>query len=216
MSRAKIIPIVEGHGEEEAVPLLLARWLRLRRFDRYFEVRQTAVNAKGSSRLKAPYNPARHLGIEYWVEVALRDNPDAIVVVLDSDDECLAPSASGGVGPRLLQRARAVTHLPIGVVVANREYEAWFLASLTTLRARGHFAPGVRLKHPVQPEVPRDCKGLIASLMGVPRYEERVHQRQLTESMSLSAGVARRAPSFGKLLRDLERVTRETRQRSAT
>ena len=215
MTRSRIIPIVEGHGEETAVPLLLDRWLRFRRFERFFEVPERAVNAKGSGNLKAAYNRRRHLGIEHYVEAAVRGGADAILVILDADDECVAANPAGGLGPRLLSRARSVTpHLPLGVVVANREYEAWFLASLTALRSRGHFESGVRLASPLQAETPRDCKGLVEKLLGVP-YEERVHQTQLTGSISFTAPMARRAPSFGKLMRDLERITRETRMRSA-
>jgi hypothetical protein len=215
VSKKKIIPIVEGYGEEEAVPVLLARWLQHRGFHPFFEVPERAVNAKGCGKLKARYDRQRHLGIEHYVEAALRDGADAIVVILDADEECLSSNPDGALGPRLLARARAVTDLPLSVVVANREYEAWFLANLRTLRARGHFLPAEHLRDPHQPEVPGDCKGLTARLMGVPRYEERVHQKQLTASIGFRPGVARRAPSFGKLLRDLERITRETRQRSA-
>jgi hypothetical protein len=214
--RKKLIPVVEGHGEEEAVPVLLTRWLEHRHFHPFFEVPERAVNAKGCGKLKAPYDRKRHLGIEHYVEAALRDGADAILVMLDADEECLSSNPAGALGPRLLARARAVAHVPLSVVVANREYEAWFLANLRTLRARGYFLPGEHVHHPDQPEVPGDCKGLTARLMGVPRYEERVHQKQLTTSISFCPGVARRAPSFGKLLRDLERITKETRQRSAS
>jgi len=43
VSPRRIIPIVEGHGEERAVPVLLRRWLRFRNFDRHFEVPERAI-----------------------------------------------------------------------------------------------------------------------------------------------------------------------------
>ncbi len=209
-----IIPIVEGYGEERAVPRLVQRWLRHRRFDRHFDVRDTAINAKGSGALKASYDKRRHVGIEHYVEAALRGRPDAILVVLDADDECIDRSAATGLGPDLLARARQVApHVPLAVVVANREYEAWFLASLTSLRAKGLVPPAARLPEPLTPETPRDCKGLIEKLVGH-RYEERFHQHKLTGGLTFSPRASLRSPSYGKLLRDLERLTREARRRT--
>lgn len=97
----RIIPIVGGHGEERAVPCLIRRWLRHRRLHRHFDVPDLAINAKGCGKLKAAHDRMRHLGIEHYVEAALRNRPDAILVVLDADDECLNRGSSDGLGPRL-------------------------------------------------------------------------------------------------------------------
>lgn len=215
MKKQVIVPIVEGYGEERAVPLLVRRWLERRRFHRHFDVLDVAINAKGSGKLKAAYDRARHLGIEHYVEAALRNDPDAILVVLDADDECLERPREDGLGPALLARARAVAeHVPLAVVVANREYEAWFLASLTCLRGAGLLPEATRLPGTLVPEAPRSCKGLIEELMGG-RYEERVHQYRLTRGITFSPRAAYRSPSFGKLVRDLERLTRDARRRRA-
>ena len=213
MNKRVIVPIVEGFGEETAVPLLVRRWLARRRFDRHFDVPDLAINAKGCGKLKAAYDRTRHLGIEHYVEAALRSGPDAILVVLDADDECVHRSGAVGLGPKLLDRARAVApQVPMAVVVANREYEAWFLASLSSLRGRGLLPQDRRLPEPLVPEAPKNCKGLIARLLGC-HYEERVHQHRLTGGLTFSPRAARRAPSYGKLLRDLDRLAREARQR---
>lgn len=207
--RRKIIPIVEGEGEEKAVPCLLRRWLRHRNLDRFFEVPEFAINAKGCGRLKAPYNNQRHIGIEHYIYAALRKHPDAIIVIIDADDECRNRRPENGLGPELLARAREVApHLPIAVVVANREYEAWFLASLTSIRSAGLLQ--TRLPDPLIPEAPRDCKGLITQLMGC-QYEETVHQLKLTTKLTFSPRMKHRSPSYGKLLRDLERLVYEVR-----
>jgi hypothetical protein len=169
------------------------------------------VNAKGSGKLKGRYDKRRHIGIEHYIEAALRTGPDAILVLLDADDECVTRNKGNGFGPTLLARARDVApDLPLAVVVANREYEAWFLASLTSLRAKG-LLPLMRLEHFLRPEEPRNCKGLIEKLMGR-RYEEQVHQLELTGGITFSAKAKFRSPSYGKLLRDLERLTREARR----
>lgn len=217
MKKYKIVPIVEGYGEEAAVPCLIRRWLKHRRYHKSFEVLDAAINAKGCGRLKAAYDRERHIGIEHYIEAALRNSPDAIVVILDSDDDCVKRSQSLGLGPELLTRAKAVdSHLPISVVVANREYEAWFLASLTRIRANGHLPKhSSRFGNYLKPESHRDCKGIISNLLCCP-YEETVHQHQLTESLTFSKGAVYRSPSYGKLIRDLDRITREVRQKSKT
>ncbi|WP_295432656.1 hypothetical protein [uncultured Thiodictyon sp.] len=146
------------------------------------------------------------------MSIALTLRPAAILVVLDADDECQVRSSGDGLGPALLARARTVApDMPLAVVIANREYEAWFLASLTALRAAG-LLPSDRLPDPLRPEVPRDCKGLIERLLGC-SYEERVHQLRLTGGLTFSPGAAARSASYGKLLRDLDRLTREARSR---
>jgi len=215
MIRRKIVPIVEGHGEERAVPCLLQRWLRHREIQKYFEIPDLAINAKSCGRLKAAYDKGRHIGIEHYIIAALRNKPDAILIVLDADDECLNRGHGNGLGPELLLRAKAVApHVPLAVVIANREYEAWFLASLTSIRAKSLLPNNTRLQFngPLNPESPRDCKGLIAKLMGC-RYEETVHQLKLTKGLTFSPRAKYRSPSYGKLLRDLERITREARRK---
>jgi hypothetical protein len=212
MTVRRIIPIVEGHGEEKAVPCLVRRWLRHRGLDRFFDVPDFAINAKGCGKLRADYDERRHLGIEHYIRAALRGRPDAIIVILDADDECMNRGPRNGLGPELLARAREeVSHLPLAVVVANREYEAWFLASLTSIRAVGLLPAAARIRGDLDPEAPRDCKGLIARLMGC-KYEETVHQLELTGGLTFSPRVKYRSPSYGKLLKDLERLTCEARR----
>jgi hypothetical protein len=88
MTPLRLVAVVEGHGEERAVPALLRRWLRHRNLERSFQVPELAINAKGAGRLKAAFDRDRHRGIECWVSKALIAQPDAIVVILDADDEC--------------------------------------------------------------------------------------------------------------------------------
>lgn len=212
MNVRRIIPVVEGYGEEKAVPCLIRLWLQHRHMHRFFDVPDTAINAKGCGKLKAAYNRTRHLGIEHYIEAALRGQPDAILVILDADEECRKRRPGNGLGPQLLARAEAVaSHVPLAVVVANREYEAWFLANFSSFRARGLFPEHARLPDDLDPDAHRDCKGLVAGLIGH-RYEETVHQLELTHGLKFSLGAIRRSPSYGKLLRDLERLTHEARR----
>ena len=214
MRKKIIVPIVEGYGEERAVPCLIRQWLRHRRFHNFFDVHADhAINAKGCGRLKARYDRFRHLGIEHYVQAAMRLHPDAIIVILDADEECLKPSQGPGLGPKLLARAKPlVGSTPISVVVANREYEAWFLANISSLRSSGMFPNRMVLSEQLAPERPRDCKGIVSRLMGR-RYEETIDQLNLTKKLPFSPRAAHRSPSFGKLLRDLETMTRDARKR---
>jgi hypothetical protein len=45
-------------------------------------------------------------------------------------------------------------------------------------------------------------------------YEETVHQVKLAKALSFSAAAQRRSPSYRKLLKDLEYITRAARQRA--
>ncbi len=213
-----IVPIVEGVGEERALPILVRRWLQHRRFDRWFEVPDRAVNAKGCGNLKAAYDPRRHLGIEHYVTAALRaGSADAILVVLDADKECLhrAHGHGHGLGPELLKRAQRVAGgVPVSVVVANRTYEAWLLAGRAALARCPLVTDKAGLRDICDPEDRAGGKEVMGSFIG-DNYSPPVHQPTLSEAISFSPGSQARSPSLAKLLRDLDRLTREARRRRA-
>jgi hypothetical protein len=205
-----ILAIVEGHGEQKAVPLLLRRWFQHRRF-RNFETRDLAIRASGAGALKCPYDPIQGNGIEYYVEMAAREQPDGILVMLDADDECQERAKDRrrlGLGPELLQRARSIApHVPIEVVVANREYEVWFLAALDTLRRTGSLPRGKRWEKSISDiESIRDCKKPLTHLLGRP-YEEATDQTDFTSVLPFTATIARRSRSYRKLMDALQALT---------
>lgn len=209
--RFKIVAIVEGHGDQHAVPVLLGRWFHHRRY-RNFDTPDLAVRAAGVGALLADFDEDAHRGVEHYVRIALAFGPDAILVVLDADDECLARDGQPvdeHLGPVLLRRARsAAPHVPTGVVVANREYEAWFLAGLDRLRRVGLIPCG---GVPRNVESIRDCKGRLQAFLGR-RYEETVDQARLTAGLPFTAAMRRRSRSFGKLLRELEGLAKAARR----
>jgi hypothetical protein len=208
-----IVPVVEGFGEERAVPILVRRWLHYRRFDRWFDVPDFAVNAKGCGRLKTTFDPERHLGIEHYVRAALRARADAVLVVLDADDECLHRGPGQGLGPELLARARATAgEVPVSVVVANRTYEAWLLAGRTALFRCEIVRRDAPLREISDPEAHAGSKGVITEFID-DVYSPPLHQPKLTEAMSFSPGSQRRAPSLAKLLLELQRLTLAARSR---
>lgn len=119
----------------------------------------------------------------------------AILVLLDADDDCPAQLA-----PELLARARSARpDRKISVVLAVREYEAWLLASLETLR--GYRGIPADAAPPDDPEAGRSPKSALAALM--PQgYAETVDQPGLTSHIDVEH-TRRRSPSFDKLVRDV-------------
>jgi hypothetical protein len=120
-----------------------------------------------------------------------------VLVLLDADDDCPAE-----LGPQLLGRARkARPDKQIAVVLANREFEAWYLAAAPSLAGKHGFPES--FPAPADPEGRRDCKGALtrARATGHP-YKETVDQAVLASVFDLE--MARTAsPSFGKFYREV-------------
>ncbi len=184
--------IVEGQGDEQAVPILLRRFA-LERLDPPIAIEQPVM-------LRVPRDKLKKQGeLERSVELVARrlGGRGGILILIDADDDlpCV-------LGPALLQRARAArSDLPIGVVLANREFEAWFLASLESLSG----CRGLPLDTPsvAEPERRRDAKGQLDDLLGR-RYSETLDQAAFTARLDLEA--ARRARSFDKCYREIAKL----------
>jgi hypothetical protein len=184
-----IVPIVEGQSEVESVPLLLRRILgRLAAWHvqvaRPFRVKRTRVSRPGE--------------IERAVKQAVRDREGvaAVLVLLDAEDDCPAR-----LGPELLGRCRQQTELPVAVVLANRELEAWFLGAKDSLRGicgiRSDAGP------PSDPEAIRGAKERLTRNMVNRRYVEVDDQPALAKRVDLDLA-RRRCASFNRLHRSLE------------
>lgn len=183
----KVVSIVEGVGEVAALPVLLRRLADWRTPDRYPEV-QTPIRVHRDRFLNRDDEFRRHMllgaaksGIDGW-----------ILVVLDADDDCPAV-----LGAEILRRASAcVPHRAVSVVLANREYEAWFIAAAGSLQGcRGfEFDPA----DATDPEVPRDAKGWIGTRMRSGTYSETTDQPAFTARMDLQQAF-HRSRSFRKL-----------------
>jgi hypothetical protein len=188
----KIGCIVEGHGEEQAVPILLRRFAS-ERLDPPRALESPAMLRVSKDKLKKTGE------LERSVELVARKlgGRGAILVLLDADDD---PTCK--LGPELLERARAArSDLTIGVVLANRAFEAWFLASIESLA--GFRGLPAAPKSIVDPERKRDAKGQLAELLGR-RYSETLDQPAFTAKLDLD--MARRAPSFDKCYREILRL----------
>jgi hypothetical protein len=121
-----------------------------------------------------------------------------VLVVLDADDDCPAD-----LGPALLRRAQdARPDVRVSVVLANKEFEAWFLAGASSL-AGHHGFPG-DLAPPDRPESIRDAKGWLSEHRPHgPPYKPTVDQAPLASAFDMKQ--AREASrSFDKFCREVE------------
>ena len=192
--------IVEGHGEVKAVPILIRR------------VAASLCPELPIGRLH-PIRVSRSKVIqegelERTVELAARKigGQGAIFILLDSDDDCPAR-----LGPELLCRALEVRgDLPIAVVLAKHEFEAWFLAAAESLR--GYKGLKNDLAPPNNPEEIHDAKGWLKQRRDGRKYRETLDQPGLTARFDLDQ--ARQADSFDKCYRDIVYLLNESRKAS--
>ena len=187
----RIVAIVEGRGEEEAVPILLRRIAA--------DIDPTVpVEVLPPIRVDR-YRVVRPLALERAVEVAARKvgADGRILILLDADDDC-----PGERGPELLRRARvARPDRIVRVVLAKAEYEAWFLAAAPSVAGQRDIDRAAVA--PDDAEGIREAKGWLTARMPDGRsYRPTRDQASLTARFDLRA--ARRASSFDKLWRDLQ------------
>jgi Domain of unknown function (DUF4276) len=188
-----VASIVEGDGEVPALPKLLHR----------IAAELGVPKLLTPTPMRIPRGKITIVGgIERAVAAgALRVSAKGgVLVLLDADDDCPAE-----YGPLLL--ARAMTARPdkqVSVVLANREFEAWFLAAAPSLA--GQFGFPAEFPRPQNPETPRDCKGLLtkARPKGQP-YKETVDQTPITSVFDLKMA-REHSDSFDKFYREVARL----------
>jgi hypothetical protein len=169
-----IASIVEGHGETRALPVLL------RRLD---ECLPAGVYAQPLPPIRVHRDRFLNRDDEFRKQLLLAaakcGDQGWILVLLDADDDCPATLAAV-----LLERARVhVGHRRISVVIANREFEAWFIAAARSLDGhRGFHCPAMG---PVDAEIPRDAKGWVGSRMDSGTYSEVLDQPAFAAKMDL-------------------------------
>jgi hypothetical protein len=143
-------------------------------------------------------------GLERYVDLAARDTQpgDGILVIIDADDDLPCE-----LGPSLLNRAAAAgPDRRTRVVVAHREFEAWFLAGARSLRGRRGLAPDI--EPPQDPEAIRDAKGWLSAHTGrAHSYKPAVDQAALANLVDLEE--ASTARSFRKLVKEVLALARE-------
>lgn len=182
-----IASIVEGHGEVSTLPVLLRRLSTLN------------ASIPVPSVLK-PIRVPRDKFISkeeefrrYLLLAAQKCGPEGwILVLLDADFDCPAT-----LGNELLERAKEI--VPggkISVVLANEEFEAWFVASAVSLQGQRRFAMRMG-DDSIDAEAVGDAKAWVRDRMAG-SYGETTDQPALTAVMDLAL-VETRSRSFRKL-----------------
>lgn len=186
--------VVEGHGEVDAVPIVIQR---------IAEELDPSPTLIFRHPIRTPKSKLLKQGeLERAVELAARQvlGTGAVFVLLDSDDDCPRQA-----GPELLARAENTINgrLPISVVLAKREFEAWFIASAESVAGRCGLP--AHLQAPGNPEDIRGAKEWLTQQMtGGRAYSPTVDQPALAKLFDLSR--ARHADSFEKFHRDVHRI----------
>ncbi len=208
MSRLRVAPLVEGHGEVTAVPILLRRiWGDLVDGE-YVDVLQPVRVPR--TKVVRPAKPGGSEPVVHGTElsravelaarkIANRSDPDTpalILILFDANSDCPATLA-----PRLLS---FVAQKNIACVLAKVEYETWFVAAASSL---GEFLDLKGQPPPSDPEAARAGKKWIEDRFRGARYSETVDQPTLTARMNLRE-CRSKSPSFDKLCRELERFRR--------
>ena len=180
-----IQPIVEGHGDVVAFPVLLRRLLA--------EAGRSTIGV-GRPIRRRRHELVREFDVQKAVRLALsKQNCRAILILFDGDSDCPAE-----LGPAVRAWATASAgDIPCEVVLAHREYEAWFLAAIESIRGlRGILSDAE--SHP-SPEEPRGAKEQLEARMRAGRsYIERTDQPALSARFSMPDAY-RRSRSFRKL-----------------
>ena len=181
----KIVPVVEGEGEVKAVPVLLRRMIAL-------------VEAFESIQVGRPIRKPRNQltkreGLVEVLKLARIQGADSVLCLFDSDGECPVDLAD-----RLLNWAREeAADLDCRVVVAHQEYEAWFLASIPSLRAHAAMRDDAEC-HP-NPERRHGAKEQLHSRMQIgSSYSPTAHQAAFSDTFDMASAYAH-CRSFRKL-----------------
>jgi hypothetical protein len=176
----RIACIVEGHGEVASLPILIRRIAQS--VDPALSVDVHIIRVAKSKLLK-PGEVERAVRL-----AAMRAGTGGgLLLMLDSDDDCPAQ-----LGPALAARVRTSrSDLPSVVLLANREFESWFLAA----------AASFGIEAPPEPEVIRGAKEWIERHTPTGVYSPSADQPSYTARFDLQQ--ARRAPSFDRCYRKL-------------
>jgi hypothetical protein len=191
----RLAVVVEGHGEVQAVPILLRRIGNMQDEPIHVDV-PTPIRTKRDRFLRNNEEFRRVL----LLAAAKAGDNGGVLILMDADNDCPAQ-----LGPETLARAEEIVgHKPIGVVLAKREYEAWFLAAAESLAGkRGLPDP---LASPHDPEAVGGAKEWLTRQMeGSRAYHETLDQPPLTQIFDINMARGR-SSSLDKFTRDVIRL----------
>jgi hypothetical protein len=185
-----IVSIVEGHGEVAALPVLLRRLA---------DEQDPAVliNPLPPIRVRRDkfLNKDEEFGRQLLLAAAKSGDDGWILIVLDADDDCPANLAQ-----EIYERARRhIPHRRLSVVLANREFEAWFIAAAHSLQGVRGFS--VAASEQIEAEIPRNAKGWMRERMQGGTYSEILDQPAFAARIDLQQAFEN-SRSFRKLCKE--------------
>lgn len=186
----RIASIVEGDGEVDALPVLL------RRFSEW-KPPHDAVAALAPIRVRRDrfLNKEDEFRKQLLLAAAKCGDDGWILVVLDADDDCPAE-----MGQRIYEKAqRYVSHRNLSVVIANREFEAWFIAAAQSINGQRGFL--VSDDEELAAEVPRNAKKWMQQHMAGGTYREVLDQPAFAARIDLQQAFDN-SRSFRKLCKE--------------
>ena len=185
-----VVPIVEGHGDVRAVPVLLRRLVGAANAWKEVRIDQAVRCSRGKL--------VKEVELKKRVRLASRRKDcGAILIIFDSDDDCPVELAA-----QVREWAVAEAGPVCEVVLAKREYEAWFLAAIESLRTHPSVRADAR-SHP-DPEAPRGAKDKLEAMMHI-SYSETTHQPAFSKCFCMAAAYVR-CRSFRKLISSFGRL----------
>lgn len=191
MDPVTIACVVEGHGETSATPTLVRRIAG--------ELSIWQVNLPTLRVTKTKLLRARVLEDQVQAAAAYVSGPGGILVLFDADDDCPAE-----LGPTLQNRAQAARpDKRVAVVVANREFEAWFLAAAPSIAGQRRLSETLAI--PPDPEGVRGAKEWLSHHMTGASYKETLDQAALAAMFDIKIS-RQNSPSFDKFCREVERL----------
>lgn len=197
MKRLCVAPIIEGHGEYRAIGILLRRiWTELLGGE-YVQVMRPIRCPRSKLALKEELGRRITLAASKLQELCSHGDPHLILVLFDADDDkpCV-------LAPKVLAFAQeSRPDVDVVCVLANLEYETWFVAAAESLREFLDFSSDAKALQ--DPEGRRSGKGWIKKHFKRPRYSETLDQPGMTAKMDLEL-CRKKSPSFDKLCRELE------------
>jgi hypothetical protein len=192
MRQPRIAIIVGGHGECEAVPILIRRIA-------------SEIDESLSPVVLHPFRVhedrlRKEAELERYIELAARklDGNGGVLVLIDCDWSGSCPKVDA---PPLLRRARACRpDMKVSVVLANREFEAWFIAASRSISGKRGLRDNLDVID--NPESVRGAKEWLRDRMPPGRpYTETEDQPALTQEFDMKEAL--RALSFDKCYREI-------------
>lgn len=194
---SRIIAIVEGDGEVRAVPALMRRLAYAA--GRYDVEILPPIRVHRDKFL----NKSEEFGRMLTLAVA-KVRTGTVFVLLDADDDCPVDLAR-----RIRDDAQSHVHdAHLAVIIANREFESWFIAAAESIAGTRGLIGG--LAAPAHSEEIRNAKGWLSERCRNGRYREVTDQPALVELFDIDAALAK-SRSFRKFFEEYQRALAQLR-----